>query len=90
MSKIKEYDRALYDSNFEAVKSFIDEGRLPNYSFGVCSMEAFNRALAYLCLNDIPHSYTCHCNFTPTIITLIWEDGNYTFWCEYKEEYDEV
>jgi hypothetical protein len=86
MSKIKEYDRALYGSNFEAIKSFIDEGQLPNYSFGVCSMEAFNRALTYLCLNDIPHSYTYYGEFIPTIITLTWEDGNYTFWCEYKEE----
>lgn len=86
MSKIKNYDKSMYVSTFDAIKSFINEETLPNYSFGVCSMKAFNNALAFLCLNDIPHSYTRYSDFVPTIITLTWNDGSYTFWCEYKEE----
>lgn len=86
MSKVQEMSREMYISTFEAIKSFVDEGILPNYSFGVSSMESFNKALAFLCMNDIPHSYTYYQHLTPTIVTLTWEDGSYTFWCEYKEE----
>ena len=88
MSKIKNFDPAQYGSHFLAIKSFIEEGLLVNYVFPVCNKQAAHNALAYLCLNDIDHSYTC----TParktgiSLVTLTWHcDGGsdfICFWCE--------
>ena len=55
MSKIKNYDRALYKSDFDAVVEFVNEGLLPNYNFNVSADWAFENVLSYLCLNNIPH-----------------------------------
>ena len=86
MSKIKNYDRALYESHFEAIKSFISESHLPGYDFNVCSRQGASNALAYLCVNDIFHTYRTVRAHGLCLITISWrengEDGSYIFWCE--------
>ena len=86
MSKIKNFDPALYKSHFEAVRSFIQEGHCPEYDFNVCTKEAASNALAYLCMNDIPHHIHSigACGLYCT--TIAWEteeeSNAYCFWCE--------
>ena len=86
MSKIKNFDPALYKSHFEAVKHFIQEGRREEYDFSVSSKEAAENALAYLCVNDIPHHYHTVGAFGMYCVTIAWEvDGEdyaYCFWCK--------
>lgn len=55
MSKMKNFDRAQYKSDFDAVVEFVNEGLLPNYNFNVSADWAFENVLSYLCLNNIPH-----------------------------------
>lgn len=84
MSKIKNFDRALYKSSFEAVKYFIQEGRCDEYDFSVSSKEAAENALAYLCINNIPHHYHSVGGVGLYVTTISWEeDGqefSYSFW----------
>ena len=86
MSKIKNFDPALYKSHFEAVRSFIQEGHCPEYDFNVCTKEAASNALAYLCMNNIPHHIHSigACGLYCT--TIAWEteeeSNAYCFWCE--------
>lgn len=86
MSKIKNFDFALYESHFEAIKSFIQEGHLARYDFNVCTKKAAENALAYLCVNDIPHHYHTVRLCGMYCITIGWkEDGqnrSYCFFCE--------
>jgi hypothetical protein len=86
MSKIKNFDPALYKSHFEAVKHFIQEGRHEEYDFNVCTKKAAENALAYLCINDIPHHYHTVGLCGLYCMTIGWEiDGQdyaYCFWCE--------
>lgn len=87
MSKIKNYDRALYKSDFEAIKSFIQEGHCARYDFNVCTKKAAENALAYLCINDIPHQYHTISSVGLSLVTISWksEDSGehaYCFWCE--------
>ena len=90
MSKIKNYDRALYKSDFDAVAHFIREGHLSEYDFGVCSAEGFNNALEYLCVNNIPHTYQSYDAIDGlTLISIIFGDNvqySYCFWCKLKGE----
>ena len=86
MSNIKKFDPALYKSHFDAIKSFIQEGHCAQYDFNVCTKKAAENALAYLCVNDIPHhihtvgAYGMYCT------TIAWETNEesnaYCFWCE--------
>lgn len=86
MSNVKNFSPALYESHFEAVKHFIREGRCAQYDFNICTKKAAENALAYLCVNDIPHQYHTigACGFYCT--TISWEDSGeyytYCFWCE--------
>lgn len=82
MSKIKNFEPALYESNFEAIKTFIKEGRSPNYNFEVYTKEAALNALNYLCVNNINHTITSTGAQGIYLITLTWYDGFYCFWCE--------
>lgn len=82
MSKLKNFDRAQYRSDFDAVVGFIKEGRLDNYDFNVCSVEAFKNALAYLCVNDIKHTYHTYYAFGLMLISIVFGDEySYSFWC---------
>ena len=86
MSKIKNFDPALYESHFEAVRSFIQEGHCVGYDFNVCTKEAAGNALAYLCMNDIPHHIHSVGAFGLYCTTIAWETNEesnaYCFWCE--------
>lgn len=86
MSKIKNFDSALYESHFEAIKSFIQEGHCAQYDFNVCTKEAAEKALYYLCVNDIPHRYHTVGLCGMYCTTISWEeDGQdyaYCFFCE--------
>lgn len=89
MSKIKNLDRAQYKSDYDAIVSIVKESYLPNYDFNVCSKEGFNNILAYLCLNDIPHSYHLVNGYGISCITINFGDVveySYSFWCEYEEK----
>lgn len=87
MGKIKNSSRALYKSNFDAIKSIIQEGRCAQYDFNVCSKKAAAEALFYLCENNVPHNYCSIGNLGLQLITISWEDKDseehaYCFWCE--------
>lgn len=86
MSKIKNFDSVLYESHFEAVKSFIQEGHCAQYDFNVTSKAAAENALAYLCMNDISHHYHTVELCGIYCITIGWrengQDYAYCFFCE--------
>ena len=86
MSYMKIYDPALYKSHSDAIHYFIKLGHLDYYDFNVCSKEAANRALGYLCINNIPHSYHTVSAVGLCCVTISWseQDGDhaYCFWCE--------
>lgn len=89
MSKIKNFDRALYESDFDAVANFIKEGHSDAYDFNVSAAYAFENVLSYLCLNNIPHQYTLIRVGDISLITLIFGDNveySYTFFSTYKED----
>ena len=86
MSKIKIFDRALYESHYEAIRHFISEEHLLGYDFNVCSKRGASNALAYLCVNDIDHTYHTTRAHGLCLIKISWRDGDehghYCFWCE--------
>ena len=89
MSKIKNFDRALYKSDFDAVVKFINEGLSPNYNFNVSADWAFENVLSYLCLNNIPHQYHIVKSWGLSLITITFGDNveySYTFFSTYREE----
>ena len=89
MSKIKNYDRALYKSDFDAVVEFVNEGLLPNYNFNVSAGWAFVNVLSYLCLNNIPHQFHIVRSWGISLITITFGNDveySYSFFSAYKEE----
>ena len=86
MSKAKEFNPAMYESHFEAVKGFISDGHIECYDFSVCTKQAFSNALAYLCMNNIDHSFHTVASHGLYLVTLSWNNkgvnGCYSFWCE--------
>ena len=62
MGKIKNYDRSLYKDIYDAIHTLMNEEMSfcakSNGYVRVYSKEAFDTALSFLCVNDIPHSYT--------------------------------
>ena len=84
MSNVKNFSPALYESHFEAVKHFVHEGRREDYDFSVSTKEAAENALAYLCINDIPHHYHSVGGVGLYITTISWEENgqefSYSFW----------
>ena len=89
MSKMKNFDRALYKSDFDAVVEFVNEGLLPNYNFNVSADWAFENVLSYLCLNNIPHRYHIVRTWGMSLITITFGDNtecSYSFFSTYKEE----
>lgn len=89
MSKIKNYDRALYKSDFDAVVEFVNEGLLPNYNFNVSAGWAFENVLSYLCLNNIPHQFHIVRSWGISLITITFGNDveySYSFFSTYKEE----
>ena len=88
MSKMKIFDRAQYESDFDAVVGFVNEGLLPNYSFNVSADWAFENVLSYLCLNNIPHQYHIVRTWGMSLITITFGDNteySYSFFSTYKE-----
>lgn len=70
MSKLKNFDRAQYKSDFDAVVEFVNEGLLPNYNFNVSADWVFENVLSYLCLNNIPHQYHIVKTWGMSLITI--------------------
>jgi hypothetical protein len=93
MGQMKNFDPALYSCEYDAVVNFIQEGHLSNYDFNVCSADAVVNALAYLCINDIPHHYHLVSALGISVMTISFGNDveySYSFWTEYKEGQDEV
>ena len=89
MSEMKNFDRALYESDFDAVVEFVNEGLLPNYNFNVSADWAFENVLSYLCLNNIPHQYHIVKTWGMSLITIVFGNDveySYSFFSTYKEE----
>lgn len=89
MSKIKNFDRAMYKSDFDAVVGFIKEGYSDAYDFNVSAAYAFENVLTYLCLNNIPHQYHIVKIWDLSLITIAFGDNveySYSFFSTYKEE----
>ena len=89
MSELKNFDRAQYNSDFDAVVKFVKEGLLPNYNFNVSADQAFENVLSYLCLNNIPHQYHIVKSWGLSLITITFGDSaeySYSFFSTYKEE----
>ena len=82
MSKIDDMCYWMYESDYEAINSFIMESAQKNA--GICSKEGFDNALAYLCLNNIKHSYTIARVHNVALVSLNWWEGgeeqNIIFW----------
>ena len=88
MSKLKNFDRAQYKSDFDAVVEFVKEGLLPNYNFNVSADWAFENVLFYLCLNNIPHQYHIVKTLGMSLITITFGENteySYSFFSTYKE-----
>ena len=81
MSKMKNYDRTLYPTIGRALHDLREQHRYTDTN--VYSPLALEECLGFLCVNDIPHSYTRHnANglFGATdVVSLVWteEDGEY-------------
>ena len=89
MSKVKNFDRAQYKSDFDAVVGFIKEGHTDAYDFNVSAGYAFENVLSYLCLNNIPHQYHIVKSWGLSLITITFGDNteySYSFFSTYKEE----
>jgi hypothetical protein len=90
MSKIKNYDRALYKSDFDAVVGFVKDSYLHQYDFNVCSAKGLEDVLGYLCINHIPHTYNKFDAIDGlSLISIVFGDNveySYSFWCNLKEE----
>jgi hypothetical protein len=89
MGQMKNFDPAQYSSEYDAVVNFIHEGYLSNYDFNVCSADAVVNALAYLCINDIPHRYHLVSLLGISLMTISFGNDvgySYSFWTEYKED----
>ena len=93
MSKMKNFDRALYKSDFDAVVELINEGLLPNYNFNVSADWAFENVLSYLCINNIPHSYTITSSYGFSLITITfgkYAEHCYSFFSTYTEALNDM
>ena len=89
MSKLKNFDRAQFKSDFDAIIAFAIEGILPNYNFNVVADWAFENMLSYLCLNKNPHQYHIDKAWGFSLITIGFGDNteySYSFFSTYKEE----
>lgn len=88
MSKLKNFDRAQYKSDFDAIVAFAIEGNLPNYNFNVVADWGFENMLSYLCLNNIPHQYYIVNIWGLSLITIVFghnTEYSYSFFSTYKE-----
>ena len=88
MSKIKNYDRAQYKSDFDAIVAFAIESNLPNFNFNVVADWGFENMLSYLCLNNIPHQYHIVNIWGLSLITIVFghnTEYSYSFFSTYKE-----
>lgn len=61
MGKIKNYDRALYESINAGLREIIAPYKLIQLGEEIAltyTPDAYEHAMAFLCLNDIPHTFT--------------------------------
>ena len=82
MAKIDNMCYWMYESDYEAINMFITESAQKNE--GICNKEGFDTALAYLCLNNIKHSYSITRIHGVVLVNLTWWEGgeeqNLIFW----------
>lgn len=84
MSKIKNYDRALYESieiGLRAVISlhrFVQLGEVLALTY---TPKAYEEAMAFLCVNDIPHTFTynpINSKLGARVLTVTWSEDDGT------------
>lgn len=91
MGKIKNYHRNLYASVTDALYAMREPYMTTVGATQICSEEALEECLTFLCLNDIPHGYSKSGAKNQagliSIVTLSWddEDGEHSLtWYESK------
>lgn len=86
MGRMKNFDRAMYKDVFNAIRTLMDEQMRfcskDNGYIRVYSKESLNAALAFLCVNNISHTYSIRNINTfglgdiKSVISIQWfEDG---------------
>ena len=106
MSRIKNLSPSLYHDTYDAIHTLMDEQMTycskHNGYIKVYSENALDMALAYLCVNDIPHSYSIRNIDTfglgniKSVVTIQWMDDGMERSCiffgtmEAAEDEDEV
>lgn len=82
MSKIDNMCYWMYESDYEAINMFITESAQEHG--GICDKKGFDTALAYLCINNIKHSYSIVRIHNVVLVNLNWWEGgeeqNLIFW----------
>lgn len=83
MSKMKNFDLALYNSIEDGIRSVMAPfkvARPTDKNQLVFSKEALSNALAFLCLNDIQHQYIVTeanpLKNKPKLVTVCWTEGD--------------
>ena len=86
MGKIDNFFAWMYESDYEAVKSFIEEGYLEDYEFNVTTKEAVETAIGYLCFNNIKHYYHVVKEGEINLVSIVWREGgeeqSFSCWCK--------
>ena len=79
MGKVKNYDKSLYPSVYDAIYEIMDKHLLTVADISIYSSKAFDEVCLFLAENDIKHQYTilsapagAECD---EIISLMWVDG---------------
>lgn len=86
MSKIQEYNKSYYPSIMEGIRALREPHRIGNDEESeplIYSEAALDKALTFLCLNDIPHQYTrteCISDISldiTSVVCLDWTENGY-------------
>lgn len=86
MGRMKNFDRAMYKDTYDAIFTLMEKELNMEYRSNsyvrIYNKKAFENALGFLCVNNIPHTYT----ITPlrglsgmgeakSVIALSWEEA---------------
>ena len=84
MSKIKNYDRALYESIETGLRAVIRPHRFIQLGQALAltyTPKAYEEAMAFLCINDIPHTFTynpINSKLGARVLTITWTEDDGT------------
>ena len=86
MGKIDNFFAWMYESDYEAIKFFIEESYLDDYEFNVTTKEAVEAAVGYLCFNNIKHYYHVTKDGELNLVSIVWYEGSeeqsFSCWCK--------